>query len=515
MLQQIKSNQKHMDVANIILMVNPPEGNVVEKIILNPPYQRNVVWWTDQKASFIDSLLRGINSHHLVFNISEKGEYVCMDGKQRIISLVEYSQNKFPVTINDVSYYYNTIPVSIKKTYDYVTIRVLPDKDRSNFNKFPISIDKYDNLSYEQQVDVFNSLHKNYDLSRDGMMLVQFTTDIVVIIFNKYCNENKELFKKFVNIDRNEHYLLIIRLMYMVSKNIIKHPIPKQLETYIKSIKTLTNIKAELDKIDNLVKTCFSKLLLGNDSITSRLPMSYVIMICFGLHRILGNKLCDADKTIILSAIRKTHRHITSIDQERIKISSTMLENAEKLITKLKSYYKALLEEIIELSTSDEDEDEDEEDEEDEEVEEDEEDENTEGENVEVEAVDEDSEDEEDEDAEDEEDEDAEGEEDEDAEVEDVEEDEDAEEEDDENNNNDVVEEYEDAEVEEYEDAEDVEEEEDNENNNNDVIEEDYEYEAEVESEEENKIIIILPKIKKDINVKTIKYTVKITVNTQ
>ncbi len=370
MLQQIKSNQKHKDVSAIILMVNPPEGSIAEKIILNPPYQRNVVWKTDQKAAFIDSLLRGINSHHLIFNITEKGQHVCMDGKQRITSLVEYSQNKFPVTIDEISYYYNTIPISIGKTGNTDNIRVLPDKDRSNFNKFPISIDEYDNLSYEQQVDIFSRIQKGTKLTSGELVSAQFINDNVTTRFKNYCDENKELFKKFVNVEKKEHYLLVMRLMYMVSKNILKQPTPKQSETYIKSIKTLTNIKAELDKIDNLIKTCFSESLLGHDTITSKLTTGFVIMVCFGLHRILGNKLSNANNLVILSAIRKTHRDIATINEEEIKKSPSTIINTEKFITKLKSYYTALQKKTIELSDNEEEEENDEEEDEEEEEEE-------------------------------------------------------------------------------------------------------------------------------------------------
>ena len=53
-----------------------------------------------------------------------------------------------------------------------------------------------------------------------------------------------------MDIERKDHYIFVMRIMYMISKNTNKQPNPKQSETYVRSIKTIASIKSELNKID-------------------------------------------------------------------------------------------------------------------------------------------------------------------------------------------------------------------------------------------------------------------------
>ena len=252
-LKKLESKQKHMDVSSIVFKANPPAGSNNTKITLNPPYQRNSVWELEQKQGFIDSLLHGINSHHIIFNIDENGDCICMDGKQRITTLVEYCRNEFPVVIDDINYYYDKIPENKKDD----NTQILQLIDKKNFDRFPMSIDEYENLTYEDQVNIFHRIQMGKHLTRGELISAQFTTDNVTTHFNNYCKDNETIFQKFMDIGRKEHYLFIMRVMYMISKNTSKQPSSKQSETYIKSIKTIASIKNELNKIDKLLQACF------------------------------------------------------------------------------------------------------------------------------------------------------------------------------------------------------------------------------------------------------------------
>lgn len=353
MLQQIRSTQKHKDVSQVVFMAAPPTGSIAKKIILNPPYQRNVVWTVEQKSGFIDSILKGINSHHLIFNVDENNDHICMDGKQRITSLLEFSQNKFHVNIDGINYYFDKVPANKKNDKDFM---VLPNKDRDNFIGFPISIDEYVNLTYEQQVDIFNRIQKGQTLSKGELVAAQFITDNVTINFNNYCNKNQDLFTKFFDVDRKEHCLLIMKIMYMISKNVIRQPTPSQAESYIKSITTVAKFNAEIAKVDKLIELCFGDSVLGHISITSKLSTGFIIMICMGLYKIINGQYNKIDKNIILSAVRKIYKEIKNVEfnEDKIKLSNNTIENTEKLIIKLKKYYDDLNKGTIELSEDDE-----------------------------------------------------------------------------------------------------------------------------------------------------------------
>jgi len=72
---------------------------------LNPDFQRGYVWTLEQKIKFIEFLLKGGETTPLQFNHpgwmnSFAGEFVCVDGLQRLTAILEFSDNQFPVFDN-------------------------------------------------------------------------------------------------------------------------------------------------------------------------------------------------------------------------------------------------------------------------------------------------------------------------------------------------------------------------------------------------------------------------------
>lgn len=60
------------------------------KILLNPEFQRRDAWQTDRKTKFIESILLGFPIPQIVLaeSKSERGRYIVIDGKQRLLALV-------------------------------------------------------------------------------------------------------------------------------------------------------------------------------------------------------------------------------------------------------------------------------------------------------------------------------------------------------------------------------------------------------------------------------------------
>lgn len=69
---------------------------------LNPPYQRRSVWNQKYKDDFIDTVLNGYPSPAIFLyrEIRDDGisKYSVVDGKQRLSTLFEFAENKFPVS---------------------------------------------------------------------------------------------------------------------------------------------------------------------------------------------------------------------------------------------------------------------------------------------------------------------------------------------------------------------------------------------------------------------------------
>lgn len=98
---------------------------------LNPIYQRDLVWSTEKKQEFVKKLLIGDVDLCPTFITApfkkSKREYEVLDGKQRMMAVIQYVQNQFPVegfyykdlTLGDVSRLMNaTFKYKIVKYYE-------------------------------------------------------------------------------------------------------------------------------------------------------------------------------------------------------------------------------------------------------------------------------------------------------------------------------------------------------------------------------------------------------------
>lgn len=70
---------------------------------LNPDFQRAHVWDLDKRVKYVEFLLKGGKSNPIYFNcvnwrsFKSLGEFVIVDGKQRLTSILMFLDNEFPV----------------------------------------------------------------------------------------------------------------------------------------------------------------------------------------------------------------------------------------------------------------------------------------------------------------------------------------------------------------------------------------------------------------------------------
>lgn len=75
------------------------------RLQLNPDFQRGHVWTPEQETAFMEFLLRGGKTARTIyFNHPgwknaryDDGEFVCVDGLQRLTSILKFMDNKVPV----------------------------------------------------------------------------------------------------------------------------------------------------------------------------------------------------------------------------------------------------------------------------------------------------------------------------------------------------------------------------------------------------------------------------------
>lgn len=87
---------------------------------MNPEYQRDYVWEDNDKVYLIDSIFNNIDIGKFVFiHISDEQwlktriGYEILDGKQRLSTLIEFYENRFPYQ----GYYYNDLSAADKRIF--------------------------------------------------------------------------------------------------------------------------------------------------------------------------------------------------------------------------------------------------------------------------------------------------------------------------------------------------------------------------------------------------------------
>lgn len=81
------------------------EHDVARGLDLNPDFQRGHVWNIEQRIAFVEFVLQGGKPNPIFFNHegwmkSFDGEYVVVDGKQRLTSMMMFLRNEFTVFKN-------------------------------------------------------------------------------------------------------------------------------------------------------------------------------------------------------------------------------------------------------------------------------------------------------------------------------------------------------------------------------------------------------------------------------
>jgi Protein of unknown function DUF262 len=69
-----------------------------QRLIINPDFQRNLVWKLEQKSKFIESVILNFPLPPLYVNETREGKYIIVDGLQRTTALHEFTHDKFKLS---------------------------------------------------------------------------------------------------------------------------------------------------------------------------------------------------------------------------------------------------------------------------------------------------------------------------------------------------------------------------------------------------------------------------------
>ncbi|KAH7116956.1 hypothetical protein B0J11DRAFT_537976 [Dendryphion nanum] len=146
------------------------------KIDVNPEYQREVVWTADRMAGLVNSLMENfyippiiLNRKTIADSDSEESTLVCVDGKQRLSSVRAFIQGLIPChDRHGIKWWFCIAPGSVGKSK-----RILPEEVRRQFLRKEFCSFEYQNISTEQEEDLFARVQMGMQLSAAEKMRAQ------------------------------------------------------------------------------------------------------------------------------------------------------------------------------------------------------------------------------------------------------------------------------------------------------------------------------------------------------
>ncbi|MFI7694219.1 DUF262 domain-containing protein [Nonomuraea sp. NPDC049655] len=126
------------------------------ELILQPEYQRKAVWPERAKVSLMETILLGypIPEIYLAYETSPEGEQTAsvVDGQQRLTSLLEFLNNKFPLDgLEDEK---------LREKFEGKFFKELPDDVRQEFFQYRFPIRRLSNLADEFVRAVFARVNR-------------------------------------------------------------------------------------------------------------------------------------------------------------------------------------------------------------------------------------------------------------------------------------------------------------------------------------------------------------------
>lgn len=260
--EQYQANVEHKSVLTLVTEYSN------KQIDLNAKYQRDVVWKDEQKSAFINSVFKNIVPNNIILNLDSKtNKFICVDGKQRVTSLYEFRKNKIPLEWDNETLYYDKVPDDYKKNKNY---RTMTNQEKAKFDNRSVPVVKYTDLSYEDQVDIFNRIQKGAKLTSGEIIMSVFTTDRGCDKFKEFCENHKKLISKYVvsNKDRKGHVILLADLIYILQTNNNNLPSKKQRDDFLRENGTAKKLKEVLEPFEEKLKVLFSKELFNAPEFT-------------------------------------------------------------------------------------------------------------------------------------------------------------------------------------------------------------------------------------------------------
>jgi hypothetical protein len=293
-------------------------------------YQRGVIWKYSQKALFIDSILKGIIPNNIIVNNKNEFDHICIDGKQRLKTLFDFIDNKFPIKIENKAVFFDKInkKITIDKSLIGLRTKKLNDNIRNAFKKQEIPFVTYTNLPYGSEIEIFKRIQNGESLRPGEKIVCNIIQEKIAIVFRKFCDEMKDTFHKLYNkndIDRDKHIVFISGFMCMINNESYISPAFVSRNKFLSSLVNKKKLKKNIKKLKIFFELFFT--LFNNYSVESKWNLRYLHAIMYVLYTkiddhknfILKKKECNA-------IIHTINYYYNIINDNKYKITNKKIE---------------------------------------------------------------------------------------------------------------------------------------------------------------------------------------------
>ena len=331
----------------------------VSKMILEPVYQRELVWNEKKISAFVDSLMKGYVPGNIIIN-EKKTIWTCIDGKQRINSIIRFCSNNTPIITKDTNdeeqyIFFSNIPETYKKKPNIIKLSI---EQQQEFHNKELSFIVYTNLSHNEQCDLFNRIQNSMSLTAGERIFSLFKNLEVAQKFKNFCKKYDYTKKgRFRNVD------IFINFMYMQKNRSVEALTGKK---KIKFIELIDNMP-EYDKLINIIEPhipiFFSEhLMCHTDIINKKITKNFIIVLFYLLLNeqtkinTINEKYYSNVRNMILRIWKKWY-NIDGKNKELGKMSINILQKIELIYLDNNNIMGKIHNnsEIIEKDSSDED----------------------------------------------------------------------------------------------------------------------------------------------------------------
>lgn len=227
-------------------------------LVLQPFFQRNLVWTEKAKSHFIESILLNMPISEIYLN-KENEKYSVVDGQQRLSTILHFMENKFKLSKLE-----NLVAVN-GKSFD--------DIEQSDFLKYKISYVEIENARKEEVIDMYSRINKytvnlnEQELRKsafgdsDFLKLAEDLSQMEFFEAGKFFSPRKR--QRMSDVEFSSELLCVLFDGIQDKKNKLDvfYDMYSSLENYTGDKKVLTEI---IDKIIEIFSSSFMQAYLRN-----------------------------------------------------------------------------------------------------------------------------------------------------------------------------------------------------------------------------------------------------------